>query len=272
MGGRTGCLDHRWFWYVSMNPLLESTQQMDEVQWWDFWNSSYRATEDPGAIARELFVRVAAVVNEITKKRACRILEVGCGAGVLCHLLRYSSYHGIDLSPAAIEIARKRAENTPRPRDDASLVFEAGDFHDWRGTGEAFDIVVCLDAFAWVRDQRAVMHNMARCLRPSGKLVLANVNPFVYQRIRRTPSQPLQVGPFSRWLTRSELRGFVQDAGLTIERFNTIMPRGDLGILRLVNSWRLNRACGPRFEALLRRLKERAGLGQYFVLVANRNR
>jgi ubiquinone/menaquinone biosynthesis C-methylase UbiE len=243
---------------------------MDERQWWDFWNTSYRAADDLDAIAGELFTRAAAEINAITAKGDCRVLEIACGSGAFSRLLTYSTYHGIDISPAAIDIARRKAGSIARPHGSASPTFDAVDFHDWPLPPHNFDVTVCIDAISSIRDQQLALEKMARSLGVSGKLVLTTINRFVYERIRRTQSQPLASGPVSHWLTRSELHALVRSAGLTIERCYTIMPRGNRGILRVINSWRLNQAFGPRVEVLFRRLKERAGLGQYFVVVARK--
>jgi hypothetical protein len=81
----------------------------------------------------------------------------------------------------------------------------------------------------------------------------------------------LENGPVSHWLSRRELHGLIRRAGLSIERSYTIMPRGNMGLLRIVNSSRLNEAFGPRCAAMFRRVKESAGLGQYRVVIARKN-
>jgi hypothetical protein len=92
----------------------------------------------------------------------------------------------------------------------------------------------------------------------------------VYNRIRRVRGVRLESGPVSHWLSRRELHDLVLQAGFTIERSNTIMPRGDMGFLRVVNARRLNHAFGPHVASILRRLKERFALGQYRVVVARK--
>jgi 2-polyprenyl-3-methyl-5-hydroxy-6-metoxy-1,4-benzoquinol methylase len=250
-----------------------STQprDMDERTWWDFWNGSYRAQEQLDATCSELFQHAATVVNDFTRHGTARVLEIACGTGALARQLVYASYHGLDLSPGAIEVARQKAEETQSPREGSLPSFEAADFHEWPLPPEPFDVVLCVDAISAFRDQALVMRKMKEALHPRGKLVLTTVNPFVYNRIRRSAAQPLETGPVSRWLSRGELHALVTSAGLTIERSYTIMPRGNLGILRLLNARRLNQAFGPRVAAVLRRLKEEAGIGQYRVLVAHKN-
>jgi len=243
---------------------------MDERTWWDFWNKSYRTRDNNDAVSSELFERAAAVINELTQTEGCRVLEVACGAGALSRLLTYSSYHGLDISPAAIEIARQKAKSIQQSKGASPPTYEVADFHDWPLPPDPFEVVVCVDAIMCFRDQRLAIRKMAQSLRPEGRLVLTAINPFVYQRIRRTPTTPLQSGPVSHWLSGRELHALIKSAGLTIELSWTIMPRGNRGILRLINAHRLNRAFGPRCEAAFQRLKERVGLGQYRVVIARK--
>lgn len=243
---------------------------MDERTWWNFWNTSYRSEDKKDAISSELFSHVAGVIGEVTAPENCRMLEIACGSGTLSRLLSYSTYLGIDISPAAIEIARQKAEKPPRPAGFNLPRYEAGDFHDWPVSPQSFDLVICVDAIVCFRDQKRVLQKMAESLRPAGKLVLTTLNPFVYNRIKRTVANPIQDGPVSHWLSASELHELIRSAGFAIERSYTIMPRGSRGILRIINSAKLNRAFGSGVEAILRRLKERAGLGQYRLVVARK--
>ena len=251
-------------------PLADRSVSMDERSWWDLWNGSYRAKDNNDAISRELFERAAAVINRMSPAEGGRVLEVACGAGALSRMLTYSSYHGLDMSPAAIEIARQKAKSIPQTVGASPPTYEVADFHSWPVPPDPFDVVVCADAIEGFRDQRAALRKMAQSLGPGGTLLLAAINRFVYRRIRRTTTSPLECGPVSHWLSSRELNKLIKSAGLTIERSWTIMPRGNCGILRLINARRLNQVFGPRCEALLRRLKERVGLGQYRVVIARK--
>lgn len=252
------------------SPVVDRSREMEEKSWWDLWNTSHRIKDDNDAVSSELFTRAAATVNGITGNGECRVLEIACGTGTLSRMLVYSSYHGLDISPAAIEVARQKTNNLSLPPGASLPTYEAADFHEWPLPAQAFDLAVCIDAISSIRDQPLAMEKIAQSLRPGGQLVLTTINRFVYDRIQRTPSAPLASGPVSHWLSRGELHELISKAGLTIERSQTIMPRGNLGILRLVNSLRLNGAFGPRVSNLLRRLKEQMGLGQYSLVVARK--
>ena len=243
---------------------------MDEITWWDTWNSSYRNADCHDAVSDELFVRAAEVVNEMTKTAGGRILEVACGSGALSRLLKYSSYHGLDISPAAIQVAQQKSEHIQPVAASSFPTYEAADFHEWPAPVQPFDVVVCVDAVSCFRDPQRALTKISHCLRTSGVLVLTTINPFVYRRIRRTQASPLESGPVSRWFSPRELHALIESAGLKVERSYTMMPRGNGGILRLVNARRLNQAFGPRGAAVLRRLKEQAGLGQYRLVVGRK--
>ena len=249
---------------------VDRSREIDEKSWWDLWNTSYRTRDDNDAISGELFERAAAAVNAITRKSHCRVLEIACGTGTLSRMIVFSSYHGLDISPAAIEIARQKSACISFPANSVPPTYEAADFHEWPLPRQAFDVAVCIDAISSIRDQAIALEKIARSLRSGGHLVLTTINRYVYDRIQRTPTVKLESGPVCHWLSRSELQILIRQAGLVIECSSTIMPRGNLGILRYINSRRLNTAFGPRIAAVLRRLKENVGFGQYSVVIARK--
>jgi len=249
----------------------DRSRTMDEKSWWDLWNTSHRTKDDNDAVSSELFARAAAAVNAITQGRNCRVLEIACGTGMLSRMLVYSTYHGLDISPAAIEIARQKSRNVTPPAGAGVRTYEAADFHEWPLPTEPFDVAVCVDAISSIRDQSVAMRKIAQSLRVGGHLVLTTINRFVYDRIQRTPTVRLESGPVAHWLSRRELHELVRGAGLSIQYSSTMMPRGNLGLLRWVNSRRLNESFGPQVASFLRRLKERVGLGQYSIVVARKD-
>lgn len=252
------------------SATIDRSRKMDEKSWWDLWNTSYRAKDNFDVVSSELFSRAAAAINAITRKESSRVLEIACGTGSLSRILVYSSYHGLDISAAAVEIARERSAQVAFPTGTKPPSYEVADVCLWSTPVQSFDVVVCVDAISSIRDQQLAMTKMAESLRPGGRLILTAINRFVYDRIRRSSSVKLENGPVSHWLTRGELHDLVSKAGLTIERSKTIMPRGNMGILRIVNSNRLNYSLGSRVAGVLRRAKEEMGLGQYSLVVARK--
>ncbi len=251
---------------------LGQEQESAERKWWDLWNTSYRSDDGHDKVSTELFENVAGVIREISQGHASRILEVACGTGTLSRQLDFSSYHGLDVSPAAVELANEKVKLRSWPKGAQERTYEVADIHNWSLPPNPFDVVVCVDAVAYFYDQQLALRRMAQSLVASGRLVLTTINPFVYNRIRPTVISPLKEGSISRWLSRGELHGLLSSAGFKLERSYTIMPRGNMGILRVVNARRLNEAVGSHGAKVLRRWKEQLGLGQYRVVVARKER
>ena len=254
----------------NMPAYAERSWELDEKSWWDLWNSSWRSEELNDEVSVELFGHVAHLLDGIAPNGPPRILEVACGTGILSRGLRFSSYQGLDLSGAAIEIANKKAESLALPRGTSKPTYEAADFHDWTPPAEPFDVVMCIDAISCFRDQPLVMKKMAELVRSGGYVLLTTINPFVWKYIRRPDGGKCQCGPVSHWLTKPEMHALVQGAGLNLQRSYTIMPRGNRGILRLINSRHWSRVVGESGAKKLKALKERAGLGQYRVVLAQK--
>jgi hypothetical protein len=77
-------------------------------------------------------------------------------------------------------------------------------------------------------------------------------------------------GQVRKWLTKNELHELLDRHDLSIVSSRTVLPEGDEGVLRWINSRRLNRPI-ERFlgERRVAAAKERVGLGQYRVVVAH---
>jgi SAM-dependent methyltransferase len=169
---------------------------------------------------------------------------------------RPRSYEGWDLSDAAIELARRR---------HPSYRFAVADIHEAEAE-ETSDIVVSVDSVACFRDQDAALSNVRRMLAPGGYLVLSTVNPFVYERISSVG--PPGEGQVRKWLSRRELRALLERTSFEPVVRRTIMPAGDQGLLRWLNSPKLNAPLAAVFSPT--RVRERCGLGQYRLAVARR--
>jgi SAM-dependent methyltransferase len=241
---------------MTEGPMAESNHgnAANETEWWDLWNRRDRAaTVDP------LFVRLGQVVMSEVRSLPVRrpdVLEIGCGTGWFAEgLSGFRSYLGLDLSPEAVAIAKQRLP---------ALEFVAGDFHDWEPPPLQFDVAVLLDTVAYFRDQDLALAKVVSLLKPGGFVVLSTVNPFVYSRISWIG--PPGDGQVRKWLSKSHLRAL-----RTLKHY-TIFPSGDRGILRLINTPRLNKPLEAVIpEGWIRRTKESLGLGRFQIVVAQRS-
>jgi SAM-dependent methyltransferase len=117
------------------------------------------------------FVLDAPMLEEALKGAPGSALDVGCGEGRFCRMLKAAgvSATGVDPTAALIEEARARD-----PGGDYRLGrAESLDFPD-----AAFDLVVSYLALIDIEHAEAAIAEMARVLRPGGAAVIAHINGF----------------------------------------------------------------------------------------------
>lgn len=98
------------------------------------------------------------------------VLEVAIGTGL--NLAFYDAelkVTGIDLSPAMLDIARRRAADLGRRVD-----LREGDAHHLPFGDASFDTVVCTFSLCNIPDPHQAVGEMRRVLRPGGRLVLVD--------------------------------------------------------------------------------------------------
>ena len=103
-----------------------------------------------------------------------RVLDVGCGGGLLSEALTRHGAHvtGIDLAPAMIEVARLHSHESQLSIDYELCSAEA---YAERAT-ERFDVITCMELIEHVASPEALVAAMARLLRPGGDLFVATIN------------------------------------------------------------------------------------------------
>jgi 2-polyprenyl-3-methyl-5-hydroxy-6-metoxy-1,4-benzoquinol methylase len=160
--------------------------------------------------------------------REPRILDLGCATGwFTAELAKLGSALGVDLSDEAIAIAR---ENFPGPQ------FIAGDLYQLPLPTAAFDLVVCQEVVAHVPDQAGLVDRIASLLRPEGYLVITTVNKFVIERTHQEADPDAHI---KKWLSRKDFLSLI-GRRFDVLRDCTVIPMGNQGVLRLVNSDKLN--------------------------------
>jgi 2-polyprenyl-3-methyl-5-hydroxy-6-metoxy-1,4-benzoquinol methylase len=244
------------------NSQTRPTPSLNEQeQWWNRWNLEYRSGGfgEVGLESAERGKKVLQLCQSLIQRRA-EILEVGCGTGWLSEkLLAFGDVTAVDLSQRAIAAAKERI---PTAR------FIAGDFYQLALPVNSFDMGICLETIAYVPDQQAFIIKLASLIRPGGFVILTSVNKFVYER--RNDVGPPGPGQIRKWLSRSELKRLMKPH-FKLVQFTTVLPTGNGGILRLVNSHKVNALLNHLISPeTVRRIKEKLGFGQTHVVVAQK--
>lgn len=228
-----------------------------QTRFWNDWNRKYRDRSEQHGDAAMRGQLALELLESLGLDRP-RILEIGCSTGWLCQeLCRFGDVTGTDLADEVVEIART---NVPEAR------FLSGDVLDL-DLGAGFDVVVSLETIAHVEDKSAFCRRVADALVPGGHLILTTQNAFIWERTS-TLRQPREI--LQSFLTMDQLRDLLL-VDFDILDTRTIIPGGDMGFLRWVNSRWLN----APFHAIagrhrVRRLKERFSLGNTLVVLARK--
>lgn len=237
---------------ASASPQPISLQQ----GFWNSWNTEYSEA------TRDVSIRQAEVVYgwlDGLGRTDLDIIEVGCGSGWFCpKLARYGRVVGTDLADEVLARAQQRAPE---------VKYISGDFMSLDFGTNAFDVLVTLEVLSHVEDQPAFLRKLARHLRPGGLLMMATQNRYVLETFNKIP--PPAPGQLRRWVDRDELRELLEPE-FEVQEIFTVSPKANRGMMRLVNSWKVNRVVRALVGNRVDRLKERMGLGWTLMALARK--
>lgn len=182
-------------------------------------------------------------------------------------LAELGTAEGVDLSEAAIAIARSRFPG---------IRFTAGDLYEISLTTEPVDIVVCQEVIAHVSDPPGLIERINGVLKPGGYLVITAANKLVMDRVKFSDGI-VGVGPedpdehIKKWPSMGDLKRLVEPS-FKILHTTSVIPMGNRGILRVVNSHKLNQLLGRLVTPQrLETLKERLGFGYSIIVMGQKH-
>jgi len=136
------------------------------ARWWDL--------DGPSRALHDLDPERLAFIQERAPIAGKRVLDLGCGGGILSESLARAGAHvtAIDLSAEQIAVARLHALESGldidyRHIDSASLA---------RELPGSFDVVACMEMLEHVPDPAVILADCARLLKPNGDLFLSTIN------------------------------------------------------------------------------------------------
>ncbi len=102
-----------------------------------------------------------------------RVLDVGCGGGLLCEALTRMGARvvGIDLAPGMIEVARLHAAE-----QGLEIDYRLSSAEQLATAGEVFDLVTCMEMLEHVPDPARMLATLATLVRPGGGVFISTIN------------------------------------------------------------------------------------------------
>jgi 2-polyprenyl-6-hydroxyphenyl methylase/3-demethylubiquinone-9 3-methyltransferase len=153
---------------------------------------------------------ILARIERVLGRRDVRVLDVGCGAGLLSESLAAAGCDvlGVDAGAEVIAAARAHAAG-----QGLRLSYQVGSVEDLADTGHKYDVVTALEIIEHVESPADFVRNLAYLLNPGGLLFFSTLN--------RTPASYVVAKLGAEYLLRllpvgtHEWRKFVTPAELT---------------------------------------------------------
>jgi 2-polyprenyl-6-hydroxyphenyl methylase/3-demethylubiquinone-9 3-methyltransferase len=189
-------------------------------RWWDR-NSEFKPLHDINPLRANWIDSLAPVAEQ-------RILDVGCGGGILCEALaqRGATVTGIDMGEAPLAVG-----NLHSLESGVSVTYEQSTAEDYATShAEAFDTVTCLEMLEHVPDPSSVVAACAAMTKPGGSLFFSTINrnPKSYLLAIIGVEYVLRMLPkgtheYSKFIRPSELGQWIRDAGLEIDQMTGLL-------------------------------------------------
>lgn len=161
-------------------------------------------------------------VRERSTLAGARVLDVGCGGGLLAEALAEAGAQvtAVDLAPAMIEVARLHALERGVSIDyravSAEMLVDAGT--------APFEVVTCMEMLEHVPDPRTTFASFARLVRPGGHLFVSTINRGAKSFVLAIVAAeyvlrllPRGTHEYERFIRPSELVALAREAGFTVE-------------------------------------------------------
>lgn len=188
---------------------VESGLQQAEVDWYfqssaAYWREIYRSRRVRALSYQRRRDVVLRWIAALGLPGSSRILDVGCGAGVVAADLASAGYSvdAIDTAPAMLDMTRQHASCAGVT---ARVHVRLGDAHALVFPDESFDVVTAVGLLPWLHSEATAIYEMQRVLKPGGYLLVTTDNEWRLDRLL----DPLSTPPLAplRWMAKAFMLG-----------------------------------------------------------------
>jgi len=152
---------------LNVDPVEIEKFQSIASRWWDP-ESEFKALHDINPL------RVGYIESRSGTLRDKKILDIGCGGGILAEAmaLKGANVTGIDMAEKSLKVAKMHLHESGLEIDYQMITAE----ELARQKAGTFDIVTCLEMLEHVPDPASIITAAAGLLKPDGQLFLSTIN------------------------------------------------------------------------------------------------
>ena len=184
-------------------------------RWWDP-TSEFRPLHEMNPL------RLAHIEHLVGGLAAKRVIDVGCGGGILAEAMaaKGAKVTGIDLAEKALKVATLHRFESGVDVDYRLVAVEAVAQSE---TG-AYDVVTCMEMLEHVPDPSSVVAACAKLVKPGGWVIFSTINrnpkSFLFAIVGAEyvlNLLPRGTHEYAKFITPSELSRFCRDAALDLK-------------------------------------------------------
>jgi 2-polyprenyl-6-hydroxyphenyl methylase/3-demethylubiquinone-9 3-methyltransferase len=205
---------------MSMNNTDINQQEIHKfnqlsAEWWD--------TRGPLATLHAINpCRLGFITERVALTPDTRILDIGCGGGILTESLARTgaSVTGVDMAPELINIARAHAESQNLDIDYQAISSQA---LAAVAPGQ-YDVVTCMELLEHVSDPGELIQDAATLTKPGGTLFFSTLNRTWQSYLQAILSAeyllkllPVHTHHYDQFIRPAELDAWARNAGLTLQ-------------------------------------------------------
>lgn len=159
------------------DPYLQQQEKMNAYfqSQSAFWKEIYESNGVYAEIHRNRYATVLAWIDSLMPTADSKVLEIGCGAGLLSVALAQRGFHVHAIDPAAdmVDLARRHVVESGTSE---LLSVNLGNIYSLPFEDGSFDLAIAIGVIPWLEGPELAIQEMARVMKPDGYLILSADN------------------------------------------------------------------------------------------------